>query len=305
MENIYDVIIVGGGPAGLTAAIYATRANLKTLVIESYMPGGKLSKTYEIENYPGIEKIGGSELAIQLMNHGLKFGAEMDYGEVVNISNDKTVTLSDGRQFQAKSVIVASGTRERTLQLPRAEEFTGRGISYCAVCDGSFYKDQDVVVIGGGNSALEESLYLSKIVNHIYIVIRRDQFRAEEGIVARVLAEPKISIIYKHIPEALLIENDQITGIRLKNVDDQSTQDLAISGIFPYIGADPCTEFVPKEILDEKGYILANTQMATAIPGFFAAGDVIAKELRQVVTACGDGAVAANSAIHYLQKLNK
>ena len=305
MENIYDVIIVGGGPAGLTAAIYATRANLKTLVIESYMPGGKLSKTYEIENYPGIEKIGGSELAIQLMNHGLKFGAEMDYGEVVNISNDKTVTLSDGRQFQAKSVIVASGTRERTLQLPRAEEFTGRGISYCAVCDGSFYKDQDVVVIGGGNSALEESLYLSKIVNHIYIVIRRDQFRAEEGIVARVLAEPKISIIYKHIPEALLIENDQITGIRLKNVDDQSTQDLAISGIFPYIGADPCTEFVPKEILDEKGYILANTQMATASPGFFAAGDVIAKELRQVVTACGDGAVAANSAIHYLQKLNK
>lgn len=305
MENIYDVIIVGGGPAGLTAAIYATRANLKTLIIESYMPGGKLSKTYEIENYPGIEKIGGSELAIQLMNHGLKFGAEMDYGEVVNISNDKTVTLSDGRQFQAKSVIVASGTRERTLQLPRAEEFTGRGISYCAVCDGSFYKDQDVVVIGGGNSALEESLYLSKIVNHIYIVIRRDQFRAEEGIVARVLAEPKISIIYKHIPEALLIENDQITGIRLKNVDDQSTQDLSISGIFPYIGADPCTEFVPKEILDEKGYILANTQMATAIPGFFAAGDVIAKELRQVVTACGDGAVAANSAIHYLQKLNK
>lgn len=305
MENIYDVIIVGSGPAGLTAAIYATRANLKTLVIESYMPGGKLSKTYEIENYPGIEKIGGSELAIQLMNHGLKFGAEMDYGEVVNISNDKTVTLSDGRQFQAKSVIIASGTRERTLQLPRAEEFTGRGISYCAVCDGSFYKDQDVVVIGGGNSALEESLYLSKIVNHIYIVIRRDQFRAEEGIVARVLAEPKISIIYKHIPEALLIENDQITGIRLKNVDDQSIQDLAISGIFPYIGADPCTEFVPKEILDEKGYILANTQMATAIPGFFAAGDVIAKELRQVVTACGDGAVAANSAIHYLQKLNK
>lgn len=303
MEKIYDVIIVGSGPAGLTAAIYATRANLKTLIIESYMPGGKLSKTYEIENYPGIEKIGGSDLAIQLMNHGLKFGAEMEYGEVLNISADKTVTLNDGRQFMAKSVIVASGTKERTLQLPQAEMFTGRGISYCAVCDGSFYKDQDVMVIGGGNSALEESLYLSKLVNHIYIVIRRDQFRAEEGIVQRVLAEPKISIIYKHIPEALLIEENQIKGMRLRNVEDNTTQDVAISGIFPYIGADPCTEFVPKEILDDKGYVLANNQMETAIPGIFAAGDVIVKELRQVVTACGDGAVAANSAIRYLQKL--
>ncbi|MCR5066834.1 MAG: FAD-dependent oxidoreductase [Erysipelotrichaceae bacterium] len=305
MDKQFDVIIIGAGPAGLTAAIYATRANLTAAVVEEGAPGGKLVKTFEIENYPGIKKIAGVDLAIELMEHGLSFGAELESGSVTAIENDgeyKIVRLADGRTLKGRAVIVATGTKERELDLPEAQRFTGRGISYCAVCDGAFYRNQDVVVIGGGNSALEESLYLTSLVKKVYIVIRRDQFRAEASVVDRVLANEKIEVIYKHLPESLVIEDDKITGIMLKSVEDGSLRKVDCTGIFPYIGADPSTSFLDKSLLDEKGYLLVNSDMSTAQSGIYGAGDVCQKDLRQVVTATNDGAIAANSIIKYLRK---
>ncbi|MBO4218231.1 MAG: FAD-dependent oxidoreductase [Erysipelotrichaceae bacterium] len=305
MDKQFDVIIIGAGPAGLTAAIYATRANLTAAVVEEGAPGGKLVKTYEIENYPGIKKIAGVDLAIELMEHGLSFGAQLESGTVEAVEDDgenKIVRLAGGRVLRGRAVIVATGTRERELDIPEAQRFTGRGISYCAVCDGAFYRNQDVVVIGGGNSALEESLYLTSLVNKVYIVIRRDQFRAEAGVVDRVKANEKIEIIYKHLPESLVIEDDRITGIVLKSVEDGSLKKISCAGIFPYIGAEPSTSFLDKSLLDEQGYLLVGSDMSTSHPGIYGAGDVCRKDLRQVVTATNDGAIAANSVIRYLQK---
>ena len=304
MEKIYDLIIIGAGPAGLTAAIYASRSNLSVLIIESAVNGGKLSKTYEIENYPGINKISGLQLAEQLTSHGQQFGAKLISGEVDDIKNNgetKTILLKDNSKYESKTVIIATGTKERTLNLENADNFTGRGISYCAVCDGFFYRNKDVVVIGGGNSALEESLFLASLVNKITIVIRKDVFRADGKVVDKVKENEKIEIITKHLPEQLLIEDDMIKGLKIKDVDSGEISTIKCSGIFPYIGADPCTEFVDKSILNENGYIKTNPDMSTAIKGIYAAGDCIEKDLRQVVTACNDGAIAANSVVKYLK----
>ena len=302
MQEIYDVIIVGAGPAGLTAAIYASRANLSVLIIEGGVNGGKLSKTYEIENYPGIEKISGIELADQLTRHGQKFGAKLIAGNVEKIE-DKTVILANGDKYEGKTIIVATGTKERTLDLPEADRFTGRGISYCAVCDGFFYRKKNVVVIGGGNSALEESLYLASLANKVTIILRRDVFRADASVVDKVKETENIEIITKVVPEELRIEDDRITGLKIKNVDSGEIDTIDCAGIFPYIGADPCTDFLDDSILDERGYIVVNPDMSTAIKGLYAAGDCITKDLRQVVTACNDGAIAANSIIKYLKQL--
>lgn len=304
MNELYDLVIIGAGPAGLTAAIYASRANLSVLVIESGVNGGKLSKTYEIENYPGIKKIGGLELANQLTEHGQQFGAKLITGEVKQIIDNgdlKTVVLVSEKMYDAKAIIVATGTKERQLDLPESDKYTGRGISYCAVCDGFFYRNKDVVIIGGGNSALEESLFLASIANKVTIVIRRDEFRAESKVVDKVKENEKINIITKHLPEQLVIKDDKIVGITIKNVDTGELTTLDCAGIFPYIGADPCTDFLDKSILDDRGYIIVNPDMSTSIKGIYAAGDCIQKDLRQVVTACNDGAIAANSVNKYLK----
>ena len=304
MSERYDVVIVGAGPAGLTAAIYASRANLSVLIIEAGVNGGKLSKTYEIENYPGIKSISGLELANQLTEHGQQFGAKLIAGEVRFIEEGEIlkVKLADGTIYEAKAVIIATGTKERTLDLPHADEFTGRGISYCAVCDGFFYRKKQIAIIGGGNSALEEALYLASLAEKVTIIIRRDVFRADASVIDRVKANDKIEIITKHIPKELCIEDDRICGLKIENVDTGEETIVPCKGIFPYIGADPCTDFVDARILDERGYILANPDMSTAIKGIYGAGDCIKKDLRQVVTACNDGAIAANSIIKYLKE---
>ena len=304
MDVQYDVIIIGSGPAGLTAAVYATRANLKTLIFEAETPGGKLTKTYSIENYPGIKSISGVDLAMQMMEHGTEFGAAIEYAPVERIEDYgsyKKIITAYGGEFTAKCVIVATGTKERTLDLPGSDEYTGRGISYCAVCDGAFYRNKDVVVVGGGNSALEEALYLTQLVNKVYIVIRRDVFRADATVVDKVKANDKIEIVTKSLPHALVTENKVITGLEIENVDTHELKVLNCSGIFPYIGADAATGFLKNfDILDSRGYIIVDKNMATKVPGIYAAGDVTVKDLRQVVTATNDGAIAANSVARYL-----
>ena len=267
MSERYDVVIVGAGPAGLTAAIYASRANLSVLIIEAGVNGGKLSKTYEIENYPGIKSISGLELANQLTEHGQQFGAKLIAGEVRSIEEGEIlkVKLADGTIYEAKAVIIATGTKERTLDLPHADEFTGRGISYCAVCDGFFYRKKQIAIIGGGNSALEEALYLASLAEKVTIIIRRDVFRADASVIDRVKANDKIEIITKHIPKELCIEDDRICGLKIENVD-------------------------------------TGEEMIVPCKGIYGAGDCIKKDLRQVVTACNDGAIAANSIIKYLKE---
>ncbi|MBR3227780.1 MAG: thioredoxin-disulfide reductase [Erysipelotrichaceae bacterium] len=301
---MYDVLIIGGGPAGLTAAIYASRADLSVAVIESEAMGGKLSKTYEIENYPGFSKIGGGELADKLLEHAKSFGADIRPGSVVKLTDGKVkeAVLDNGEKIEAKTVILATGTRERHLALPGADDLIGRGISYCAVCDGFFYRKKDVVIIGGGNSALEEALFLSSLVNKLYIVIRRDVFRADATVIEKVRANEKIEIITKHLPESLIIEEGRLKGLEIKNVDTGEKRTIECSGIFPYIGADPNTSFIDLDILDEKGYIIVDRDMATRIEGIYAAGDVTNKDLRQVVTATNDGAIAANAIAAYLRR---
>lgn len=307
MENVYDVTIIGAGPAGLTAAIYARRANLTTAVIEYAVPGGKLFSTYEIDNYPGFQKIAGAKLGDELVEHAKKFNADFINGKVLSLnkySNLFEIKLDNNEMIVSKSVIIASGTKEKKLELEHADDYIGNGISYCAVCDGFFYKNKDVVIIGGGNSALEEALYLTSLVNKVYIVIRRDVFRADASVVEQINSNEKIQVVTKSLPESLIIEDGVIKGLNVKNVDDETITPIACSGIFPYIGALPETEFAPKEVLDEKGYIQANEKMETSIPGLYAAGDVIIKNLRQVVTACNDGAIAATNISKYLKEVH-
>lgn len=298
-----DLIIIGSGPAGLTAAIYARRANLDVLVIEAEVYGGKLSKTYMIENYPGFEAIGGGELADTFYKQALNLGTEIITGKVKEVlyKDVKKVILENGKEYEAKAIIVASGTKEKKLDVERSEEFTGNGISYCAVCDGFFYRKKDIVIVGGGNSALEEALYMSNLVNKIYIVIRRDIFRADKKVVDKVLANEKIEVIYNSLIESLRIEDDRITGVNIRNVNTNKKKTVDCAGIFPYVGAYPETDFLDNSLLDEKGYLIVDGFMKTKAEGLYGAGDVTNKDLRQVVTATNDGAIAANSVIKYLQ----
>lgn len=301
MENIYDVVIIGSGPAGLTSAIYAYRGNLKTLVLSGNELGGKLTKTYKVENYPGFKEIMGADLANDFIEHVKNFNIEIKEGLVKEIKDNNQIVLSNDEIINTKAIIVASGTSENKLQLENADKFIGKGISYCAVCDGFFYRKKDVVVIGGGNSALEEALFLSQLVNKIYIVIRRDVFRANKEVVDKIMANEKIEVLTNYLPDSLIIENDTLVGLNIKSTINNEIKKIDCSGIFPYIGASANTNFLPKEILDENGYIKVNNDMSTSIKGIYAAGDVISKDLRQIVTATSDGAIAASSVIKYLK----
>ena len=302
MERYFDLVIVGAGPAGCTASLYASRAGLSTLLLDNGAPGGKLVKTYEIANYPGVGVSFGVDLAMKMFEQATSFGAVYEYGDVIEITKDKVVKLFDGQEIQAKAVLIATGTKERLLNIPGEQENIGRGVSFCAVCDGAFFKDKDVVVIGGGNSALEESLYLTKFAN-VTIVIRRDVFRAEKNIQEQVESNDRIKIITKHIPKQILSENGKVCGIVLENVDTRETQTLSCSGIFPYIGQDPMTQSIQNlGICDDRGYVIVDKNMETSIKGIYAAGDVIQKDLRQVVTATNDGAIAAQHVFHELSK---
>ena len=305
MDCQYDVIIIGAGPAGMTAAIYCARSNLKTLILESGAPGGKMVNTAEIANWPGTTSINGADLALSMFNHVNQLKVEYRYGEVKEIVDNKEtkeVNCLDGNSYTSKAVIIASGTKERLMNIPGEKELIGKGISFCAVCDGAFFKDEDIVVIGGGNAALEEALYLTQFVKTVTIVIRRDVFRAAEEVINEVKENKKIRIIYKHLPFEVISEDNKVSALVIENVDTLEKTTIETKAIFPYIGADPATAFVSAlGITNQEGYLLVDDKMATVVPGIYGAGDVCWKTLRQVVTAANDGAIAAVSIGHYLK----
>lgn len=298
------VIVVGAGPAGITASIYLRRGGFTPILIEKMMPGGKISLTHKIDNYPGFSSIGGSDLANNLMEQLMQNQIDVIYDEVTSISkkDEGFLVKTPSSEYDADAVIVATGTIERKLGIPGEKEFFAKGVSTCAVCDGGFFKGQPMAIIGGGNSALEEALYLTSLTEKVYVVHRRNEFRADKILVDKIKVNSHIEIITPYIP--IEIKGDKkVTSLLLRNVETNEFKEIELSALFAYIGADANSSFLLiNEVLNEKGYIITNSEMETSVPGLFACGDCISKNLRQVVTACGDGAVAAMSCVHYLNK---
>lgn len=286
MKNIYDLIIIGGGPAGLTAAIYASRANLNVLIID-YSQTNKLSKIANIENYPGFVSISGFELDQNFKKQIHELHIEIKDEKVINIKEHSIITVDNS--YEAKTILIATGSKQRKLDLPNALEYEGKGISYCATCDGFFFKNKPVVIIGDSSIAVEEAKYLSSLASKVTIISRNEN-KIENF-------ETKTN----SIPTDIIIKDSKLVGITIQNLQTNQKENIECNGIFPYISFNPSTGFVDSSILDDKGYIKVDTNMATTIPYIFAAGDCINKNLRQVVTACADGAIAATSIIKYLK----
>lgn len=302
----YDVAIIGAGPAGMTAAVYAARSGLTVGLIEAGAPGGQMVNTFEIENYTGFETITGPELSMKMFEHAKTAGAEYVYGDVQKIvpQEDGTHLIDCGmNQFIARGVIVATGTKHRQLDIPGEAALAGRGISWCAVCDGAFFKGEEVVVIGGGNSAIEEAIYLAGLVKKVYVVHRRDKLRADTVLQERAFADEKIEMIWDSVPTKFTAtEAGKFESVTLKHLISNEETDLKVSGAFIYIGNDPVTHMLAGlGVTNEFGNVVVDEKMATQVPGIFAAGDVIEKELRQVVTATNDGAIAAQNVHKYLE----
>jgi thioredoxin reductase (NADPH) len=304
---MYDVIIIGGGPAGLTAGLYTSRARLKSLLIEKGFTGGQVMTTEWIENYPGFEDgVSGAELSQKMEKQATNFGLEIAQGAVLNVSlNGKTkiVTLEDDTKYETKSIIVATGSNPKLLNIEGEGEFRGRGVSYCATCDGAFFKDSKLAVIGGGDSAVEEGIFLTKFAAEVYIVHRRDQLRAAKVVQERAFANPKMKLIWDSVPEKIEGDETGVTSVKLKNVKTGETSSLDVTGIFIYIGYDPSTEFLKGLVnLNESGYVMTDENMSSSVPGVYIAGDVRAKPLKQVATAVGDGATAAVALEKYVEE---
>lgn len=300
---IYDVIIIGAGPAGMTAAVYTSRANMSTLLLDRGAPGGQLQNTEEIENFPGFSHISGPDLATQMFEHSTKFGAKYKSAEVKSIKKDGIYfNVEVGKDtFKSLSVIVATGTKYKKLGVPGEEEFSGRGVSWCAVCDGAFFKDKELIVVGGGDSAVEEAVYLTKFASKVTIVHRRDTFRAQPILVERMLKNKKIKVIYNSIVEEITGNDGVVTGVIIKNTENNETTNIACDGVFEYVGMDPISDFVKDLDITKDGWIITDDNMKTRIPGLFASGDIRYDTTRQVVTATGDGCKAALSAQHYVE----
>ncbi|WP_017379175.1 thioredoxin-disulfide reductase [Paenisporosarcina sp. TG-14] len=307
-EKIYDVVIIGAGPAGMTAAVYTSRGNLSTLMIERGIPGGQMANTEEVENYPGFEHILGPELSTKMFDHAKKFGAEYAYGDVKEIIDGeafKTIKAG-GKEYKARAVILTPGAEYKKMGIPGETELGGRGVSYCAVCDGAFFRNKELVVVGGGDSAVEEGVYLTRFASKVTIVHRREELRAQKILQDRAFANEKIDFIWNHTVKEINDEKGKVGSVTLASTVDDSEHEFKADGVFIYIGMLPLTKpFSNLGILNENGYILTNDQMETSIPGIFAAGDVREKTLRQIVTATGDGSIAAQAAQHYIEELHE
>lgn len=302
--KIYDVIIIGAGPAGMTAAIYATRAGLSVLCLEGTFPGGKMANTAEIENWPGLVTINGADLATKMYEHSTAFGLELEFAQASRVvtNGDLHSVFCGETEYQGKAVIIASGTLERKLGLPGEAEYAAKGISYCAVCDGALFRDQEVIVIGGGNSAYEDAQYLTRFASHVTLVLRRDVPRAEKILVDAVNKNPKITVLYNHTPQEFLGDGERFTGVRFAHSKTGEIKEISAGAVFPMVGLVANTAFVKNlPILNHEGFIVTERDMSTAVPGIYAAGDVRDTVLRQIVTAAGDGSIAAQSVVKYLE----
>ncbi|WP_428911035.1 thioredoxin-disulfide reductase [Niallia sp. Krafla_26] len=305
-EKIYDVIIAGAGPGGMTAAVYTSRANLSTLMIERGVPGGQMANTEDIENYPGFESILGPDLSTKMFEHAKKFGAEYAYGDIKEIIDGKEykTVVAGSKQYKARAVIIATGAEYKKIGVPGEKELGGRGVSYCAVCDGAFFKNKQLFVIGGGDSAVEEGVYLTRFAEKVTIVHRRDELRAQKILQQRAFDNPKVDFIWSHTLKQINENDGKVGSVTLVSTKDGSEQELTADGVFIYIGMNPLSKpFENLGITNENGYIVTNEVMETKVPGIFAAGDIRDKTLRQVVTATGDGSIAASSAQHYIEEL--
>ncbi|MDO5457389.1 MAG: thioredoxin-disulfide reductase [Atopococcus tabaci] len=307
VEKIYDVIVIGGGPGGLSAALYSSRADLDTLILDAGLPGGQLNNTEKIENYAGFSSISGSDLAQEMYKGALQFGAEYTFGPVdrVENTNEYKQVISGKKIYRSHAVIIATGSENKKLNVSGEEEFKGRGISYCAVCDAVFYRNKEVVVVGGGNSAVEEGSYLSQFADKVTLIHRRDQLKAQKILQDRAFANDKMEFIWDTEVEEIMGDSF-VNELTLYNHPTGERSQFKTDGIFIYIGLVPNTRpFADLGILNEEGWIETDEQMRTSIEGIYAVGDVRQTALRQVATAVGDGSVAGNDVFNYIQSIKE
>lgn len=308
-EHKYDVIIIGAGPAGLTAALYASRSNLDVLIIEKGEIGGELNNTDTVENYTGYKSIKGYDLAKEMGESALQFGSKIEYGEVNNIINqgdtDKDVYLTDGRVFKSKTIILASGSKNKELNIQSEQDLKGRGVSYCAICDGFFYRNQDIVVVGGGDAAFEEGLYLTEYANTVTIIHRRDEFRAQPMLVEEALDNDKIKFNLNKVVKEFKGDKGMDEVVLIDTLTGEESQ-LDVTGAFIYIGKLPQTDYLLGELnqlKDDEGWVKTQPTTETQFNGIFAVGDVRQNQLRQIATAVGDGAKAGMLAYQYIKSV--
>ena len=306
-EHIYDLVVIGSGPGGMTAALYGSRSDLSTLIIERGAPGGQLINTAEVENYAGFKSIKGPELASNMYEGATQFGAEYTFGDVREIIDGKEYKqiVTSNKIFKTRTVVIATGAEHKKLGIPGENELNGRGVSYCAVCDGAFFRDRPLVVVGGGDSAVEEGTYLTQFASDVTIVHRRDELRAQSILQDRAFKNDKVNFVWDSVVEKIEGENN-VQNLQIRNVKTGEVSDLGADGVFIYIGLLPNTDaFLDLGITDQEGWIETDENMQTSVPGIFAVGDVRQTVLRQVATAVGDGSIAGDAAYKYVESLKE
>ncbi|MFC6294524.1 thioredoxin-disulfide reductase [Lactiplantibacillus daoliensis] len=306
MAKSYDVIIIGAGPAGMTAALYASRANLSVLLLDRGIYGGQMNNTAAIENYPGFKSILGPDLAKDMYESATQFGAEYAYGSVESVEDqgDVKIVKTDSDTFETKALVIGTGSEYRKLGVPGEDTYGGRGVSYCAVCDGAFFRNKHVVVIGGGDSAIEEGSYLTQLADKVTVIHRRDQLRAQQILQDRAFGNDKMDFVWNSNVTEIVGDGKKVTGVKINNNKTGENSELAVDGVFIYVGINPITKpFGNLGITDENGWIETNDHMETKVPGIFAIGDVRKKDLRQVATAVGEGGTAGQQVYSYITAL--
>lgn len=302
----YDLAVIGAGPGGMTAAMYGARANLKVAMVDRGVYGGQMNNTAEVENYPGFPSIMGPDLGEKMYKSATEQGVEFVYGDVhkIELDGQKRIVRMDPEDITAKAVIIATGSTNRKLGIPGEEEYSGKGVSYCAVCDGAFFKDENVAVVGGGDSAISEGLYLANLAKDVDVIHRRDQLRAEKVLQTRAFKNPKMEFTWDSVPVEIVGDENKVTGIKVHNKKTDEDKVIDAAGVFIYIGNVPNSEpFKDLKITDDQGWIITNDQMETTVPGIYAVGDVRQKKLRQIVTAVGEGGIAGQNAFEYISEL--
>ncbi|KZV05811.1 thioredoxin-disulfide reductase [Lactiplantibacillus plantarum] len=306
MAKSYDVIIIGAGPAGMTAALYASRANLSVLLLDRGIYGGQMNNTAAIENYPGFKSVLGPDLAKDMYESATQFGAEYAYGSVESVEDrgDVKIVTTDSDTLETKALVIGTGSEYRKLGVTGEDTYGGRGVSYCAVCDGAFFRNKHVVVVGGGDSAIEEGTYLTQLADKVTVIHRRDQLRAQQILQDRAFANPKMEFVWNSNVTEIIGDDKKVTGVKVNNNKTGEDSEIAVDGVFIYVGINPITKpFSNLGITDENGWIETNDHMETKVPGIFAVGDVRKKDLRQVATAVGEGGTAGQGVYTYITAL--